>query len=145
MKNVNAYLSFLREKYGAAYKLVYRPHPINAGEIEFLNLEQFEIENDGMLAELYFYKNIEDIHAVFSVASTTCRSAFDFFINAYAFLNIFPYNDKAKNLFRLTMGNVPDDFYINDLSITPNRYINTEDINVAIKKCQDVLDGILQK
>lgn len=145
VKNVNAYLSFLREKYGAAYKLVYRPHPINADEIEFLNLDQFEIENDGMLAELYFYKNIEDIHAVFSVASTTCRSAFDFFINAYAFLNIFPYNDKAKNHFRETMGNVPDDFYINDLSITPNRYIKTEDINVAIKKCRDVLDVILQK
>ena len=114
-------------------------------EIKLLDLDQFEIENDGMLAELYFYKNIEDIHAAFSVGSNASRSAFHFFINAYAFLNVFPYDEAAKKAFRLEMGNVPDDFYINDLSTTPNRYIKTEDINVAIKKCRNVLDVVLQK
>jgi hypothetical protein len=43
------------------------------------------------------------------------------------------------------MGNVPDDFYINDLSTTPNRYINAGNINAAIKTCQNVLDTVLQK
>lgn len=145
LKNTNAYLSFLSEKYGMTYKLVYRPHPLETDEIKLLDLDQFEIENAGMLAELYFLQNLENIHAVFSVASTSSRSAFDFFINSYAFLNIFPFDEKTKNLVRLTMGNVPEDFYINDLSTTPNRYIKTEDINVAIKKCRNVLDAVLTK
>ena len=144
-KNSNACLSFLREKYGSTYKLVYRPHPAETDEIKLLDLNQFEVENDGMLAELYLYKKIEDIYAVFSVGSNASRSAFQFFINAYAFLNIFSYDEAAKKYFRLEMGNVPSDFYINDLSMTPNRYIKTEDINVAIKKCRDVLDTVLQK
>jgi len=42
-------------------------------------------------------------------------------------------------------GNVPDDFYINDLSTMPNRYVNTEDMDVVIKKCQDVLDSVIRK
>lgn len=144
-KNLNACLSFLREKYGATYKLVYRPHPMETYEIKLLDLDQFEIANDGMLAELYFYRNVEDIYAAFSVESTSSRSAFDFFINAYAFLNIFPYDEVVKKYFRLEMGNVSDDFYINDLSTTPNRYIKFENVNAAIKKCHDVLDTILVK
>lgn len=144
-QNMNACLSFIREKYGSTYKLVYRPHPTESDEIKLLDLDQFEVENDGMLAELYFYRNIENIYAVFSVVSTTSRAAFHFFINAYLLLNIFPFDEEWKNYFRGYMGNVPDDFYINDLSITPNRYIKTEDMNEAVKKCQSVLDAVVKK
>lgn len=141
-KNLNACLSFLREKYGMNFKLVYRPHPTEKDEIKQLDLRQFEIENDGMLAELYLYKNAEDIHAVFSVCSSSSMSAFQIFINAYAFMNIFPYDERVKKIFRLEMGNVPDDFYINGLSAAPNRYINNININAAIKQCIAVLDNI---
>ena len=144
-KTMNACLSFLRKKYGSTYRLVYRPHPDETTERRLLDLDQFEIEDDGMLSEFYFYKNIENIHAVFSVESTSSRSAFHFFVNAYSFLNVFPYDEEMKNYFRLMMGNVPDDFYINDLSRMPKRYVNTVDMNEAIKKCQDVLDAVIRK
>lgn len=156
-RHLNSCLAFVREKYGSACKLVYRPHPRESDiagsldlsqfedETRLLNLDQFEIENDGMLAELYFYRNMENIQAVFSVESTSSRSAFHFFINAYSFLNIFPYDERMKEFFRRFIGKVPDDFYIDDLSIMPNRYVKTEDINEATKKCRDVLDAVIRK
>jgi len=154
-RHLNSCLAFIREKYGFACKLVYRPHPresdiagpLDLGQFEdetrLLNLDQFEIENDGMLAELYFYRNIEDIQAVFSVESTSSRSAFHFFINAYSFLDIFPYDEGMKEFFRRFIGEVPDDFYINNLSITPNTYVKMEDRKANVKRCQNVLDVLL--
>ena len=144
-KNMNAFLAFVREKYGSTYKLVYRPHPLEKSETSLLDLEQFEIEKDEMLAELYLYRNVESIHAVFSVESISSRSAYYFFINAYSFLNISPYDEGMKNYFRLEMGNIPDDFYINDLTKMPNSYIKTEDMNEAIRKCQDVLNEVIRR
>ncbi|MFC1965155.1 hypothetical protein ACFLWG_04060 [Chloroflexota bacterium] len=141
---VNQCLSFLREKYASTHKLVYRPHPTESDEIKLLNLDQFDIEDDGMLSELYFYKNFADIYAVFSVGSTSSRTALHFFINAYAFINTFPFDEATKNYFRLEMGSVPDDFYIRDFSRTPKRYIKMKDADAAIKRCQDVLDLVLQ-
>lgn len=144
-QKLNACLSFVRERYGSTYKLVFRPHPFGKREIRLLDLSQFEVEDDGMLSEFYLYHNIENIHAVFAVESTSSRSAFNFFINAYSFLNIFPYDKEMKSYFRLNYGNVPDDFYINDLSIMPNRYVRTEDIDETRKKCRDVLDAVIRK
>jgi len=144
-QNLNACLSFLREKYGPTCKLVYRPHPRESIERRLLDLDQFEIEHDGMLAELYFCKNLENIDAVFSVESTSSGSAFHFFINAYSFLDVFPYGERIKSNFKRVTGNVPDDFYINDLSATPNRYVNVEDINEAMKKCRTVLDTVVRE
>lgn len=143
-RHLNKCLSFLRNKYGATYKLIYRPHPIEKSEIGQLDLDQFEIENDGMLAELYFYQNMNDIYAVFSVGSNVSRSAIYFFINAYSFLDIFPFDDAAIDSFRQEMGNVPEEFYISDLSINPTEYIKMESLTDAKKTCQNVLDIIMK-
>ena len=110
-----------------------------------LDLSQFEIETDGMLTHLYFYENLEDIYAVFSAYSTSSSSAAHFFINAYAFINVLPCDEATRNLLKQEMGSVPDDFYIDDLSRTPNRYIKAEDADIAGRRCQQVLDMILQK
>jgi len=144
-RNMNAFLAFVREKYGSTHRLVYRPHPREKDEMCLLDLDQFEVERDGMLTELYLCRNIENIHAIFSVESTSSRSAFHCFINAYSFLNISPYDEGMKNYFKLNIGNVPDDFYINNLSMMPNRYVKTEDIDETVKKCQDVLDAVIRK
>lgn len=143
-KHLNKCLSFLREKYSSTYKLVYRPHPTEKDEIKYLNLDQFEIENDGMLAELYLYENINRIYAVFSSGSNASRSALHFFINAYAFLDIFPYDNAGKAYFRNEMGNVPEDFYIRDLSLAPNRYIDDEAVIRAKRICENILETVLQ-
>ncbi len=156
-KRLNSCLDFVREKYGADYKLVYRPHPREddgAGpldlnrfedELRFLNLDQFEIETDGMMAELYFCRNVENIHSVFSVESTSSRSALHFFINAYSFLDIFPYDVEMKTFFKSFIGDVPDEFYLDDLSTVPVRYVKTKDMSETMRKCQNVLDTLLVK
>ncbi len=144
--HLNECLAYLRKIYGATHQLVYRPHPTESDEeIKYLDLNQFEIEKDGMLAELYFYKNLENINAVFSVASTSSRSAFYFFLNAYAFLNVFPFDNAAKTYFRSEMGNIPYDFFIGNLSSVPTRYVKPENINSAKKSCQNVLNMVLQR
>lgn len=156
-KHVNSCLAFVRENYGADYRLVFRPHPRVSDsmgpldlskledELRLLDLEQFDIETDGMMAELYFYRNTENIHAVFSNESTSSRSAFHFLINAYSFLNIFPYDKGMKEFFRGFIGSVPTDFYISDLSVTPKKYVNTKNIDEVIKKLREVLDTLVSK
>ena len=154
-KHLNSCLAFVRDKYGSNCKLVYRPHPRESDsvgslnlsqyedELRFLDLKQFEIETDGTFAELYFCRNIENIQAVFSVESTSSRSAFHFFINAYSFLDIFPYDEGMKEYFRRFIGEVPDEFYINDLSMMPKEYVKTEDSKASTRRCQKVLDVLL--
>ena len=143
---LNQCLSFLRTKYGDTYQLVYRPHPAESDEeAKYLDLKDFIIEKNTMLSELYFYENHSSIEAVFSVASTSSRSAYHFFINAYSFLDIFPFDSTAGNYFRAEMGNVPEEFYISDLTSTPLRYINAASIKSVIYSCRNTLDMVLHK
>ncbi|MFC1920727.1 hypothetical protein ACFLYQ_03270 [Chloroflexota bacterium] len=142
-EHVNKCLDSLRTKYGAEYHLVYRPHPVEKDEMKSLDLSMYDIEKDSMLSELYLYEDINDIYAVFSADSTSSRSAFDFFINSYVFLHTFPYNDAAIKHWHETMGNVPGSFFINDLSAVPERYIKSDDVDMAAKKCKDVLNKLL--
>jgi hypothetical protein len=145
-QHLNECLAYLRRINGATHQLVYRPHPAESGEeLKYLDLNQFEIEKDGMLSELYFYKYREDIEAVFSVASTSSRSAFHFFLNAYAFFNVFPFDSAARAYFKKEMGNVPSDFFISELLSEPNRYVKLENQNSAKKSCQNVLDMVLKR
>jgi hypothetical protein len=140
---LNQCLSFLREQYGATYQLVYRPHPAGKDEVKYLDLDRFQIEENNMLSELYYYHNFEDIYAIFSIASTSSRSGLACFINSFVFLYVFPYSENTIQYFRQTMGNVPDDFYLKDLTQTPHRYLKEEEIDKAVKRCQQVLDRIL--
>jgi len=143
-RHLNKCLAFLKATYGAQYRLVYRPHPAEKNEAAMLDLSGFEIERDGTLAELYFYGNLEDIYAVFSVESTASRSAFDFFLNAYVFLETFPYSAEAKAHFRLTQaGSVPGEFYLDNLSSLPVRYVQPEDIRHTARQCREVLGGLI--
>lgn len=145
VQKLNDYLEFIRDKYGSTFKLVYRPHPNETTEVSLLELKQFTIEHDGTLSELYLFQNMNNIYAAFSVESTSSRSALYFFINSYSFLNISPYDADMKEYFRKVYGDVPDDFYIKDLSVTPKRYIKDTDTSTAIKKCHNILDTLINK
>lgn len=145
-RHLDGCLDYLRKIYGATHQLVYRPHPAESDEeAKYLDLNRFEIEKDGMLAELYFYKNLEDIDAVFSVASASSGSAFQFFLNAYAFLDIFPFDDVARAYFKSVMGNVPQEFYIDNLTSMPCRYVKLEKMDYVEKSCQNVLNMVLKR
>jgi len=142
---LNHCLSYLRTTYGTTHQLIYRPHPAETDEErKYLDLSQFEIETDGILAELYFYQNLKNIDTVFSVASTSSRAAFHFFLNAYSFIDIFPFDNIAKTALKKEMGNVPCEFFIQELSGIQPRYVKPENMNNARKSCQNALDMVLQ-
>jgi hypothetical protein len=115
-RKLNQIFKYLRKFYGNDYKLIYRPHPREEEELEHLNLQNFEIEKDGMMAELYFYKQRENIYRVFSVSSTVSRSALNFGIDAYSFMKLFSFKKSTKDAIKELMGKVPQNFWIDDLS-----------------------------
>ena len=145
VKHLNECLSYLRRVFGMDYKLIYRPHPGRHSELNYINLldlDRFEIETDRKLAELYYYENIDQIYAVFSVESTASRSAFDFLINAYCFFETFPYDNLAKKHFRDSNGIVPDEFYMKDLISKPIPYLDSIRKEKIKTHCKNILDII---
>ena len=119
---LNHCLEYIRRNYQHRYHLIYRPHPIHRQEMECLNLDNFEIELDGAMAELYFLKERAIIHQVFSMTSSTSVIAFNHGLNAYSFLKLFDFlGQEVHNLLELYQG-VPSVFFITDLSRLPYPY-----------------------
>jgi hypothetical protein len=142
-------LEFLRHNYKNKYQLVFRPHPKDQNGYLDLNLKDFIIENDGKNAELYFFENKDIIHSVYSVNSTACQSAFYFFIEAYFFIDFFPFPEEIKSYWKLEMGNIkgssiPEPAFIKELSRMPQPYINKNLIREYQATCQEVLNRLIK-
>ena len=96
-------------------KLYYKFHPGETDESKLLNLEGFELVRDNNNAEMFLYKNREEIKYAFSQNSTASSVAFSFGINSYVFLEPFqPVVGKvATNYWRETLfAEMPDNFFI---------------------------------
>lgn len=129
---LNKCLNYLRRFYGGQHKLIYRPHPAESEEICFIDLHQFEIEQDSELSELYLMDHADEIFSVFSVSSTSSRTALNFGINAYMFFPVFPFRSMTKEYYKRLMGNVPDACYIKDLA-KPCLEIVTSNLRVEME------------
>jgi len=140
---LNQCLNFLRKFYSPEYTLIYRPHPAEVNEINLLNLEHFVVESDGLLSELYYIQNYSDIHAIFSVASTSSRSGFFFSLPSYVFCKIFPLNETIQRCISVDeMGDLPDSFYIKDLSLSPINYFENNADSSDYDQCYKVMKEI---
>jgi hypothetical protein len=116
---LNRCLDYLRLYFGQEYRLVYRPHPRESAELTQLDLRGFEVDRSAGTAELYFLDHFQEIHAVFSVASTALRAALNFGIRAYSFLNLFHLPSTSYEYFTQLLGKVPQGFYLDSLSEQP--------------------------
>lgn len=119
VEKLNEVLTFLKDQFGENYKLYYRPHPRERKEIEIIDFKRFQIQRDGMMAELYYLKEKERIHSTYSVGSTTSRSALNFGINSYVFIDLFNFPKESLKAFKKLFGNVPKGFYITSLDKKP--------------------------
>lgn len=145
-RKLNECLSYLRRIYGDTHRLIYRPHPQEtADDWRLLDLSQFEIETDRQLAELYMYEQRDSIDAVFSVSSTTSKTAVSFGINAYVFFELFDFADVSNQYFRGHLGKQPDGFYIKDISVPPVEYQNSQRLEHARMVIQDSIDSIINE
>ena len=119
---LNGCLDYLRQHYSPAYRLVYRPHPAETSERRLLRLRRFIPQDDLEVAELYLLKNSHRIEAVFSVASTVSRVAFNYGLNGHVFWRCFPFEPSAAAFFESLLGRVPAAFDIRSLDEAPVSY-----------------------
>jgi hypothetical protein len=142
---VNKCLSFLRRNYANTHRLVYRPHPQETDrDWRLLDLEQFELETDRQIAELYMYDNREIIEAMFSVHSTSSRSAVNFGINSYVFCETFGFDELTNQHNRRHLGRQPDGFYIKDLANSPTEYQEPQRLEYVRKVLQQAVTSIFE-
>ena len=118
---LNACLDYLRRSYPDC-AWTYRPHPAETTEVAQLQLDGFEVETDGEVAELYFLQNFRRLAAVFSVSSTVSRVALNSGLDAYSLWRCFPFAETQRQFFEKTMGTVPPEFDVRDLSAPPEPY-----------------------
>ena len=147
-ERLNACLDYLRRSYPDA-AWIYRPHPAETAETSHLRLDGFQVETDGEVAELYFLRNFQQIAAVFSVSSTVSRVALNSGLDAYCFWRCFPFAETQRRFFERTMGTVPPDFDLHDLSTPPVAYAEHRRANpppdlgpslgVALRRALDAL------
>ena len=131
VEHLDRCLDYLREHYGAACRLIYRPHPVETDEVNRLQLDGFEIENDRAAAEVYMLQYYPEIEAVFSVSSTVSRSALNNGLNGYSLWRVFPFPATAAQFFERLMGDVPIEFDIRDLSQRPLHYVQRQHADTA--------------
>ena len=120
---LNGCLDYLRRHYAATCRLIYRPHPAETSERRLLRLREFVPEVDLEVAELYLLKNHHRVEAVFSVASTVSRVAFNYGLNGHAFWRCFPFVPPASTFFETLLGEVPAGFDIRSLDAAPVPYV----------------------
>ena len=122
---LNGCLDYLRRHYGDDYRLVYRPHPAETSERRLLRLRGFIPEVDLEVAELYLLRNLRRIEAVYTVASTVSRVAFNYGLDGYALWRCFPFVPPASTFFEPLLGDVPAAFEIRSLDEPPVSYADT--------------------
>jgi len=128
VEHLNRCLDFLRRSYPDA-DLVYRPHPIETKEASRLAMDTFRIEDDREAAELYFMRHFAEIEAVYSISSGVSRTALNYGLNAYTLWRTFPFPETAAAFFEKTMGDVPPEFDIRDLTKPPIAYQSSRAID----------------
>ena len=125
VEHLNRCLDYIRQNYPGR-DLVYRPHPFEKGEASKLNLQDFRVEDDREVADLYFLRHFAAIEAVYSVSSTVSRTALNNGLNSYALWRCFPFSETQTKFFQKVMGNVPPEFEISDLTKPPIAYQDRE-------------------
>jgi hypothetical protein len=121
VERLNRCLDYIRKNYPGR-DLIYRPHPFEKGEASKLELQDFRMEDDREVADLYFLRHFAKIEAVYSVSSTVSRTALNNGLNSYALWRCFPFSETQTKFFQRVMGNVPPEFEISDLSKPPIAY-----------------------
>lgn len=109
---MNKCLGFLRKNYGRKYELIYKPHPRSDSELKVLDLREFIIYKGHDPAEIFFIKNRSNIHAVFSVSSTSSRSALNCGLPSYVFYKIFPFEPSVEKDWVNLLGKMPNNSVI---------------------------------
>ena len=142
----NECLDYIRREC-ANCDLYYKPHPAEKDESKLLDLTSFKILEDPTLAEIFLWKNLNQISHSFSISSNASVAAYNFGLNSYVFYKLFePAVGKATfEAWRDYFKNLPDQISITDLnmSLEENRILlsNNELLKQNIRKLLEENSG----
>ena len=90
-------------------------------------------------------RHFSEIEAVYSVSSGVSRTALNYGLNAYSLWRSFPFSETQRQFFERTMGQVPAEFDISDLSKAPSSYQHSRTIEPGTHSFGDALCIALQR
>jgi hypothetical protein len=136
---INKILRKIEFEYGADYLLIYKPHPLETLESNYLSLGRFIINNSTLTAEIEFVKYYNQIHAVYSIGSTASKSAFNFSIPTFLTYRMFNFDDVVLEKFNNLFKGMPDQCFLLSVdSIASN-------IQDAIEKRKYNINSFIEK
>jgi|SRR3989338_2239496 len=117
VKIYNRCLDFIRREC-AGCQLYFKPHPTSTDDIKSYGLDSFEIIKDGGTAEIFLYKNLNQLKYVFSLGSTVSLIAYSLGLNSYAFSRLFDsaFNKDIASFYKSYLAEMPESFFISDLN-----------------------------
>lgn len=111
IKTINSILRKIEEVYSEA-QLIYKPHPLESNEVEKLNLGKFIVDASPNSAEIEYIKYFSDIEAVYSIGSTSSKTAFNFGLKSYLTYKLFQFDKSVEKKFDDLFLNLPDKIFI---------------------------------
>lgn len=137
----NKYLNYLREQYAEKYTLIYKPHPNETNETDYLDLAGFEIINDKRPAEIYFTENIKNIKAVFSTVSSAVMRSNYLGIDSYLFFKLLPFDKVRFSTYDTLFATLPEECFILNLKESPKKIVNYK--SSSVMDFEKVLSGVI--
>lgn len=108
---LNDFLENLKSSF-PKFKFIYVKHPLEKREYEFLNINEFEIIENSINAEMIFYEMGHKIHSVYSIGSTSSKTAFEFGIKSHVLYKSLEFENSVEKVYNRIFNGYPKNFFI---------------------------------
>tara|TARA_B110000008_G_C16902108_1_gene537219 strand:- start:20 stop:1165 length:1146 start_codon:yes stop_codon:yes gene_type:complete len=112
---INSILRMIENKYPDNTEYIYKPHPLESNEYTYLDLNKFELQDEMNSAEINFLKFSNEILGVYSIGSTSCKTAFNFGIDSYVGYPLFDFEKSIVEAFDALFEGLPSSIFIKDI------------------------------
>ena len=113
IKTINSILRKIEEVHNTAL-LIYKPHPLESNESEKLDLGKFIVDASPNSSEIEYTKYFSDIEAVYSIGSTSSKTAFNFGLKSYLTYKLFKFDKSIEEQFNNLFLNLPENMFIDN-------------------------------
>lgn len=130
----NDFLENLKSRH-LEFKFIYVKHPLEKREYEFLNINEFEIIENSINAEMIFHKMGHKIHSVYSIGSTSSKTAFEFGIRSHVIYKSLKFESSVEKIYDRIFRGYPKHFFVlnNEIkSYTLNKKIDLGNLEALL-------------
>ena len=131
---LNDFLENLKSSF-LEFKFIYVKHPLEKREYEFLNINEFEIIENSINAEMIFYEMGHKIHSVYSIGSTSSKTAFEYGIRSHVIYKMLKLEGSVEKVYDRIFSGYPKNFYLKNNEIknyTIDKKIDIRNLEVLL-------------